>query len=252
MKNFKFLVISILPIMWLIYFLFEFFTGRINNSTIVIGNLLLIILFALIGYIIYKLSLSFNEGFNKKNLFIIFLILMLLDQGSKIIIHFLYFNKHIILIKDFLSFSPIINTDGSWLNARFGTEISFPLLILTNFIALFLFVEVYKYYISKNKKDFWSDMCFVFMFSGALCSLIDKIFYGGSLDFIGIGDLFVADIKDIYINLGILFFVALMFKSGVLTSEDTSSFKEDIQSIKRFFNFIKSDIQNIFKKKKDI
>ena len=98
----------------------------------------------------------------------------------------------------------------------------------------------------------WSDMCFVFMFSGALCSLIDKVFYGGSLDFIGIGDLFVADIKDIYINLGILFFIALMFKSGVLTSEDTSSFKEDMQSIKRFFNFIKSDIQNIFKKKKDI
>ena len=57
------------------------------------------------------------------------------------------------------------------------------------------------------------------------------------------------DIKDIYINLGILFFVALMFKSGVLTSEDTSSFKEDLQSIKRFFSFIKSDIKNTFKKK---
>ena len=95
MKNFKFLVIAILPIMWFIYFLFEFFTGRINNSTILIGNLILIILFALSGYIIYKLSLSFDSGFNKKNLFIIFLILMLLDQGSKIIIHFFYFNCHI-------------------------------------------------------------------------------------------------------------------------------------------------------------
>ena len=31
MKNFKILVISILPIMWTIYFLFELFTGRIDN-----------------------------------------------------------------------------------------------------------------------------------------------------------------------------------------------------------------------------
>ena len=252
MKNFKTLVISILPIMWTIYFLFELFTGRIDNSSIIIGNLILILLFALIGYIIYNLSLSFSIGFNKKNLFIIFLILMLLDQGSKIIIHFYYFNENIILIKNFLSFSPIINTDGSWLNARFGTGISFPLLIITNFIALFLFIEVYRYYISKNKKDFWCDMCFIFMFSGALCSLIDKVFYGGSLDFIGIGDLFIADIKDIYINLGVLFFIALMLNSGALTSEDSSSFKEDIQSIKRFFYFIKSDIKTIFKNKKDL
>lgn len=252
MKNFKILVISILPIMWTIYFLFELFTGRIDNSSIFIGNLILILLFALIGYTIYSLSLSFNIGFNKKNLFIIFLILMLLDQGSKIIIKFFYFNNNITLIKNFLYFNPIINTDGSWLNARFGTGISFHLLIITNFIALFLFIEVYRYYISKNKKDFWCDMCFIFMFSGALCSLIDKVFYGGSLDFIGIGDLFIADIKDIYINLGILFFIALMLNSGALTSEDSSSFKEDIQSIKRFFNFIKSDIKTVFKNKKDL
>ena len=167
MKNFKILVISILPIMWTIYFLFELFTGRIDNSSILIGNLILILLFALIGYTIYSLSLSFNIGFNKKKLFIIFLILMLLDQGSKIIIKFFYFNNNITLIKNFLYFNPIINTDGSWLNARFGTGISFHLLIITNFIALFLFIEVYRYYISKNKKDFWCDMCFIFMFSGA-------------------------------------------------------------------------------------
>ena len=48
-------------------------------------------------------------------------------------------------------------------------------------------------------------MSFLFILSGALCSLIDKIFYGGSLDFIGISNLFIADIKDMYINLGLLF-----------------------------------------------
>ena len=63
-------------------------------------------------------------------------------------------------------------------------------------------------------------MAFVFLFCGALCSLIDKVFYGGSLDFIGISNLFIADIKDIYINLGLYFFLLGSYSSGYLTSDE--------------------------------
>ena len=155
---------------------------------------------------------------------------------------------HIDIIKGFLSFNPIINTDGSWLNARFGTGISFPLLIFVNFIAILLFFELYRYYLSKGNNSFYGDMCFLFIFSGSLCSLIDKIFYGGSLDFIGISNLFIADIKDIYINLGILFFIISIVISGYLTEDDNTSFKEDLASIKRFLIFSKNDIVSLFKK----
>ena len=91
-------------------------------------------------------------------------------------------------------------------------------------------------------------MCFAFIFAGALCSLIDKIFYGGSLDFIGISNLFIVDIKDIYINLGILFFIISIVISGYLTEDDNTSFKEDLASIKRFLIFSKNDIVSLFKK----
>ena len=62
----------------------------------------------------------------------------------------------------------------------------------------------------KVHKSFWIDMCFLFILCGALCSLIDKVFYGGSLDFIGISNLFIADIKDIYINLRFIIFYYVM------------------------------------------
>lgn len=58
-------------------------------------------------------------------------------------------------------------------------------------------------------------MCFVFVSCGAICSLIDKVFYGGSLDFIGISNLFIADIKDLYINLGILFLLLLCLTMAI-------------------------------------
>lgn len=247
MKNKKILTISILPLMWTLYLLFELITGRITDFQTILFNIMLIMLFAFAGLITYSIGIKHENGFKFDTLLILFLCLFLIDQGLKIIIKFFYFDTYISVISNMLSFSPIINTHGSWLNARFGTSVSFPILITLNIIAIFIFIEVYRYYLHKNNKDFWSDMCFIFVTCGAICSLIDKVFYGGSLDFIGISNLFVADIKDLYINLGILFFVLTIFNNGYLASENDTSFKDDLKSLKRFVLFIKDDIASKFK-----
>lgn len=246
----KALTIGILPAMWLIYFLFEIFSGRVNDLYTLILNLSLILVFAFTGFIIYKRSIKNPNGLSRKYLFVTFIILILLDQGLKLIIKFNFFDNYFQIIPNFLSFNPIINTEGSWLNARFNFNISFPLLILFNGISLMLFVEIYRYIKFKGEKNFWVDMCFIFIFSGALCSFIDKVFYGGSLDFIGISDLFIADFKDMYINLGLLFFIMSCYKCGFFSEEEESSFKDDIKAIKNFFKFIKNDILKLLKKEK--
>ena len=238
----KLLTIGILPIMWLIYFLFEIITGRVKDMYTLILNLSLIIVFALVGLIIYILGERYSKGFSGKKVFSIFAILMIIDQGIKIIIKFFFFNNYFEIIPKFLSFDPIINTEGSWLNARFGFGVGFPFLIIINALALILFLELYRYYIHKGNKDFWADLCFIFIFAGALCSLIDKIFYGGSLDFIGISDLFIADIKDIYINIGILFFIMTIYKKDYLNDTEETSFKDDMKNIKTFLIFARKDI----------
>ncbi|MBU6137397.1 signal peptidase II [Clostridium tertium] len=238
----KWLTIGLLPIMWLLYFAFEIITGRVDSFYTLSMNLLLTIVFAFTGWIIYITSQKYSNGFTSKVVFIIFLVLMLIDQGIKLIIKLFYFDNYFEIIPKFLSFDPIINTDGSWLNARFGLGVGFSSLIILNALAVILFIEVYRYYLSKGNKDFWSDMAFLFILSGALCSLIDKTFYGGSLDFIGISNLFIADIKDIYINLGILFFIMLIYIKGYFKEEDSSTLKDDLQSVKKFFKFMKNDI----------
>ena len=238
----KLLTIGILPIMWLVYFLFEIITGRVNDMYTLILNLSLVIVFAMVGLVIYLLGERYSKGFSIKKVFSIFAILMIIDQGIKIIIKRFFFNDYFEIIPKFLSFDPIINTEGSWLNARFGFGVSFPLLIFINALALILFLELYRYYIHKGNKDFWADLCFIFISAGALCSLIDKIFYGGSLDFIGISDLFIADIKDIYINIGILFFIMAIYKKGYLTDNEETSFKDDMKSVKDFLIFTRKDI----------
>ncbi len=68
MNKKKWVTIGILPIMWLIYFLFEFLTGRIENNSETLMMLFLIIPFALVGYLIYVLVNKYKDGFSKKNI----------------------------------------------------------------------------------------------------------------------------------------------------------------------------------------
>lgn len=247
----KILSVVTLPLMWLVYVLFELITGRINDLTTIIGNLFLIILFGIVGYFFYKFTEKYPLGLNKKFMIIIFLFLMLLDQGIKIIIKLFFFKSYFEIFNGFLSFNPLINTEGSWLNARFGTSVSFSALIFINVLSIIIFIEIYRYYKSKGNKDIFADLTILFIISGALCSLIDKLFYGGSLDFIGISTLFVADFKDIYINLGILFLIICFYNNGFFSNnDDKSTFKDDIKSLNRFLTFMKNDFKKIFSKNK--
>lgn len=237
----KLLTIIILPIMWLIYFAFEIVTGRVKDLYTFIVNLLLTLLFALTGYIIYLISMKYKNGFNRNGIIKIFSVLILIEQGIKIIIQKYFFNDYLELIPEFLSFDPIINTEGSWLNARFGAGVGFGTLIVLNILSLFLFYFIYKFYLSKNEKSFWVDSSFLFVLSGAFCSLVDKIFYGGSLDYIGISNLFIADLKDIYINIGLFSLIILLYKIDYF-KEDESSLKDDLNVFKEFLRFIKTSI----------
>ena len=203
MKKTNYMLIIVLPLMWLLYCLFEFFSGKIYLSTLIFLTIFPSLILFIISFLLFKISKYFEHGLSKKSLFFLSLILFIIDQSAKIIIRIFFFKKSFYIISNLLSFNPIINTKGSWLNVRFNININFIMLILINFIALFLFYEIYKYYNNYYKKNFFVDLCYIFIIAGSACSLIDKIFYGGSLDFIGISNLFIADFKDIYINMAI-------------------------------------------------
>ena len=65
----KIITIGILPIMWLVYFLFEIISGRVKDFYTLILNLSLLLVFALVGAIIYKCSTKNLNGLNNRVLF---------------------------------------------------------------------------------------------------------------------------------------------------------------------------------------
>ena len=75
---------------------------------------------------------------------------------------------------------------------------------------------------------------YAFILSGAICSLIDKIFWNGSLDYILVNGFFTFDLKDVYINIfnGVLI-LSLLLKNKALSKIDDNIIKDFTKYILR-------------------
>ena len=154
-------------------------------------------------------------------------LLVLIDQTVKIVISKVFMKCEFDIIAKVLRFNPELNTRLSYAGNFFELLSSPFVTILLNVFVLFLFFSGYMLYQAKRAHiSFWVKIIMICGISGCLCSLIDKLFWGGSLDFLHIHNLFIADIKDIFITFGLGSFVL----SNIIS--------DDQIELKDFFNFI--------------
>lgn len=90
-------------------------------------------------------------------------------------------------------------------------------MVAFNILAIYIFISGYLLYKIKTKQTRFSvKIIMVCGLAGCLCSLIDKLFWGGSLDFLQIPNFFTFDIKDCYLMVTGIVFVII----GILYSEE--------------------------------
>lgn len=155
-------------------------------------------------YILMKIS-------NKKTWIGIF-ILIAIEQLIKIIINNSYLYKTYPILPPYLYFQPMFNRDYSWVNSMLQLGISKWLHIVMVAIITILLVLFYQFLNKRLGSRKEINLMFAFIFSGAICSLIDKVLWDGSLDYIYVRGFFTFDLKDVYINvfLGLLVLFALL------------------------------------------
>lgn len=238
-----FKVLGIFDSMWLVYYILELFSRNIHGTYAIWINLIIPILFlSLMATIFYTLSIKSTYRFTPKKTVIFIFILIAIEQIIKLIIRSSNgMGTSYELIHDWLYFHPVLNTLGSWGAARFGLNLGIGVFLVINIIIIPLVVQIYRFYIKENSPSYWANITFVLCFSGIICSMIDKMFFGGSLDFLMLKDLFVADIKDFYLTLSIGCMITEIFLNTKL--EVKSSFKDDLDLIKRFVMFNINDLK---------
>ena len=159
--------------------------------------------------------------------------LIVIEQYIKIVINNSFLDKRFPILPPLLYFEPTFNRQYSWVNSmlKFGNS-KWIHIILVAIMIIFIYL-FYKYLNKELGNNKTINVMFAFLFSGATCSLIDKIFWNGSLDYILIKDLFIFDLKDGYISIFIgLLILALVFNNKTIKQID------DRNIIKEFTKYI--------------
>ena len=182
---------------------------------------------------------SLRRIYEKKNIKYIMLtfILIVLDQVIKLIVKN-YYNMRRPLIKDLISFSPTLNSKYSYINSLFNLNMSKFFSTLLVVLILLVSYSFYMYYNYRYKENLFSTLFGVFFFSGAICSIIDKIFWNGSLDYIKIHGFFTFDMKDVYISIAeIIILIAASPNLKKLNGLDEKALRKD------YYIFIKNQFK---------
>lgn len=159
-------------------------------------------------------------------------ILIAIEQVIKIIINNNFLEKRFPILPPFLYFEPMFNRSYSWFNSMLQLGVSKWIHI---FIVVIMSIFIYLFYRYLNKElgtNKIINILFAFIFSGAMCSLIDKVFWDGSLDYILVNGFFTFDLKDVYINI----FIILLILSIILENKVLNQLDDDI--IKNFTKYI--------------
>lgn len=168
----------------------------------------------------------------KKSIFLIFTsILIILEQGIKLIINANYLSNNDVIIENFLYFKPMFNRDYSWINSLFQLGVAkWPHVIMVSIIVV-LVVLIYLFIDHKGYNTKVVSTSFAFILAGGICSFVDKIFWDGSLDYIKVQGYFTFDLKDVYINVFIgLVLLMFVFDHQKLRSSDGDTFMEDFKN----------------------
>lgn len=154
-------------------------------------------------------------------------LLIALDQGIKVIINASHLDAHIPILPPVVYFQPVFNRDYSWVNSLFKLGLGKGLHIAVVLVLLFVMYLVYRYIAYEGHNTQLVVLSFAFIFAGGLCSLIDKVFWNGSLDYILLNNWFTFDLKDVYINVFVGVVVAMMVFNyrGFREMDDTKAIR---------------------------
>ena len=147
-------------------------------------------------------------------------LLVLIDQMVKIVISKVFMKYEFDIIAKVLRFNPELNTRLSYAGNFFELLSSPFVTILLNVFVLFLFfIRIYAIRAKRAHTSFWVKMIMICGISGCLCSLIDKVFWGGSLEiFCRCLPFLYFDLKDCYLTVAEVIFVVI----GILNSKEIS------------------------------
>lgn len=149
------------------------------------------------------------------------LILILIDQLVKLLIYNVLSDVRFELIPNLIEFKPTFNTKHSWVNSLLNKNFGLNLgLIFHVVLYLFLGISLPMYFSFLREKigvdEKLIDIATIFMTSAVMCALLgNTVWAKGTLDYFYLRPWFVFDLKDVLVDIGVVFFLIYSFKNRI-------------------------------------
>ncbi len=192
-------------VLWGLYLALEALRGRLANPSALISGLLVLLFFLLLGIVLSAAAQSWQRSPAWPGLFACAIGLAALDQIIKIAVNALLpEGGRIPLLEPWIALGHERNQANSWLlDLLEVSDLNRVWLIIFSLTMLGLIFFLYHFYVTQKRGGFWPVAAFVLLSAGVASALIDQSFWRFTLDFIALTGLVTADLKDIYLILGV-------------------------------------------------
>ena len=172
----------------------------------------------------------------KCNIFLWVILLVILDQAIKLIIHLSLMDSNFILVPNLLELKPVFNPSYSYWISKFGVNMGVIAHLAMFSLIWAIFIILYKFYHKVDTQNRLLDIALVFQTAGFASAYISIIFWkGGVLDFIDIKPLnVVCDLKDLYIS---IFVILWTISISIIAVKHHINTKDIIQYLKSLFTY---------------
>ncbi len=190
---------------WLIFILITWFQGGLDDGRqALIAAYPLLFFYAVAGIfeIVSGKTQRIARGWRLLGTAVI---LILFDQAIKLwVTTFIPYRTARPLIPGWLHLAHSCNFQGSWVFAQFDVPAAnlIPLSV-TAFFMLCCSWFVHRYYVSHQRTSLWADVAFLGVFAGLASWLVEITLRGHIVDFLCLPNMVTADLKDIFLTIGI-------------------------------------------------
>lgn len=170
----------------------------------------------------------------KRKFIILWIIcLVIADQGIKIIIANYYIDTRFDVVNSIIGFHPIYNDQYSYFNALLKLNLGIiPHTFILIFITLMI-VFLYDYFKTILFDSKLLDISFIFGIAAMVCIFLGFFFWEkGILDFIYFFP-FTFDLKDIYLNGFVIFFLLFYFKKYSIIKKTNLNLKNYLNKYRK-------------------
>lgn len=186
--------------MWGVYLVFSLLQGFITCWQNWVSLGIILGMYLILGLLLTLPKRDMRLGTGGK--IVLFAALILLDQGSKLLVHFFAEEKVLPIVGDMLEIRVAHNTHNSAALNFLNIHLPLWLIVFVKILVLVGIVLLCRAWSLKYGSDRDSFLFLLLLGAGTFCSILDSALWGYSLDFICIPGFCVIDLKDIFINLG--------------------------------------------------